>query len=103
MSTNATLCEHNIDDLGRMFMALVQEVWIMRDRMAITERLLAEKAGIDAAQIEDYIGDAAFKAETLALRDRFAGRILGAPVAGRERSVDEILARAGYAPQTETA
>lgn len=86
----------NVDDLGRMLMALVQEVWVMRDRMAVTEKLLAERAGITAADIDDYVADPAFAAELEALRDRFAARVVGAPVAARERSVDQILARAGY-------
>jgi hypothetical protein len=93
--TDATLTEINIDDIGRMMMALAQEVWVMRDRMAVTEKLLAEKAGITATQIEDYVADAASKAEIEGLRDRFAAKVFGAPVAGRERGVDAILERAG--------
>jgi hypothetical protein len=93
--TDATLTEINIDDVGRMMMALAQEVWVMRDRMAVTEKLLEDKAGITAAEIDDYVADATFKAEIENLRDRFAAKVLGAPVAGRERSVDAILDRAG--------
>lgn len=97
--TDATLNEINIDDMGRMLMALVQEVWIMRDRMAITERLLAEKAGITADQIENYVADTAMSAELEAMRDRYVARVIGAPIAARERSVAQILERAGYAPE----
>lgn len=97
--TDATLNETNVDDLGRMFMALVQEVWVMRDRMAVTEALLAERAGISAAQIDDHVADAATKAQVDELRDRFVARVIGAPVAARERSVDQILERAGFAPR----
>jgi hypothetical protein len=93
--SDATLNEINIDGLGRMVMALAQEMWVMRDRMAITEKLLEERAGIGAAEIEAYVADPATKAEIEILRDRFAAKILGAPVAGQERSVDQILARAG--------
>lgn len=93
--TDATLNEINIDDIGRMMMALAQEVWVMRDRMAVTEKLLEEKAGISPADIEGYVADAAAKAEIESLRDRFAAKVLGAPVAGRERGVDAILERAG--------
>lgn len=94
--TDSKLDTSNIDDLGRMLMALVQEVWVMRDRMAITEKLLAERAGITAADINDYVADPAFAAELETLRDRFAARVVGAPIAARERSVDQILARAGF-------
>ncbi len=97
MTTDARLDTGNVDDLGRMLMALVQEVWVMRDRMAITELLLAERAGITAADIDDYVPSAATRAELERLRDQFAARIVGAPIAARERSVDQILARAGFA------
>lgn len=98
--TDATLNEINIDDLGRMFMALVQEVWVMRDRMAVTEALLAEHAGISAEAIDDYVADPAMKTKVEALRDRYVARVIGAPVAGRERSVDQILERAGHPRQS---
>lgn len=97
---DATLDAINVDDLGRMLMALAQEVWVMRDRMAITEKLLEQKAGIAPAEIEAYVADGATKAEIERIRDAFAAKVVGAPAAGRERSVDAILQRAGLAPRT---
>lgn len=96
--TDATMPPESVDDLSRIVLALVQEVWIMRDRMAVTERLLAERAGISAADIDDYVGDAAYKGELERLRDRFTAKVIGAPLAGRERGVNQILQRAGLAP-----
>lgn len=101
--TDATLSAINVDDLGRMLMALAQEVWIVRDRMAVTEKLLEEMAGISAAEIDGYVADAATRAEIERLRDGFAAKVLGAPVAGRERSVDAILERAGLTPPGASA
>jgi len=97
----ASLDDSNIDDLSRMLMALVQEVWIMRDRMAVTEQLLEEKAGITAEDIDNYAGSPDYSEAMRELRDQFAMRIVGAPIAARERSVDQILERAGY-PRTES-
>jgi hypothetical protein len=97
------LNESNVEDLGRMLMALTAEVWIMRDRMAVLERLLADKVGLTAGEIDDYVADAGFKADVERLRDRFVAAVVGAPLAARERSVDQILARAGLtrpAPST---
>ncbi|MDE1149950.1 MAG: hypothetical protein PW843_25645 [Azospirillaceae bacterium] len=94
--TGPYLAPTDIDDVARILMTLVTEVWVMRDRMAITERLLAEKAGITAADIDDYAGDPAFKADLERQRDQFVSTVLGAPLAARERGVDQILARAGY-------
>lgn len=99
-TTDATLDAINVDDLGRMLMALAQEVWVMRDRMAITEKLLEEKAGIGPSAIESYVADAETRGKIERLRDGFAARVLGAPVAGRARSVEEILERAGMASGT---
>ena len=97
--TSATLEAHSTDDLARITMALVQEVWIMRDRMAITERLLAEKAGITPDMIDTYPQSPALKAELEQLRTLYVTRTIGAPMAARERTVTDILTRAGY-PQT---
>lgn len=84
------------EDLGRMLMALVQEVWVMRDRMAITERLLADRAGITPADIDNYVTDAGDTACIEAIRQRFVSKVVGAPSAARDRSVDQILKRAGF-------
>lgn len=85
----------NVDDLGRILLALVQETWAMRDRIAIIEKLLEEKAGISTADIDDYAASDTVKAEIEKLRDRFVNKVIGSPIAARERSVDQILARAG--------
>lgn len=92
----SSLDSSNIDDLSRMLMALVQEVWIMRDRMAVTEQLLQEKAGISAADIDDFVGSEEYAESIRKMRDGFAMRIVGAPIAARERSVEQILERAGF-------
>ncbi len=93
--TKTYLSEHNIDDLGRMLLALLSEVWIMRDRMAITEDLLFQKTGISSAEIDDYLPTPDFAAKMEALRSRFVANVVGAPLAAEDRSVDAILARAG--------
>jgi|GEM_PF-1975198 len=98
-ATNATLNETSTDDLGRITMALIQEVWIMRDRMAITEKLLEEKAGITPDMINDYTATAQTRADIDALRTLFVNRTIGAPLAATERTVPKILARAGFAPK----
>jgi len=98
--TSATLEAMNTDDLARITMALVQEVWIMRDRMALTERLLAEKAGITPEMIDDYPQSPDLKAELERLRTLYVNRVIGAPLAGRQRSVPQILARNGFPATT---
>jgi len=93
--SNSYLGPDNVDDLGRMVTALLTELWITRDRVAVLERVLQERGIVLPGEIDDYIPDAAFEAELETLRDRMAGNVIGAPLAARERSVDQILARAG--------
>ena len=92
--TDSKLNADNMDDLSRMFMALVQEVWILRDRVAVMEELLTEKGQLSAEAIDDFEASAEFTQRVEAMRDRFAARIIGAPIAAVERDVDQILARA---------
>ncbi|MCE7796259.1 hypothetical protein LWE61_06750 [Sphingobium sufflavum] len=93
--SNTYLGPDNIDDLGRMVTALLTELWITRDRVAVLERMLEDKGMLLPGEANDYIPDAGFEAELETLRDRMAGNVIGAPLAARERSVDQILARAG--------
>ena len=99
-ATSATLDAQSTDDLARITMALVQEVWIMRDRMALTEKLLEEKAGITPDMIDDYPQTPELKAELEKLRTLYVNRVIGAPMAARQRTVPDILARGGYAATT---
>jgi len=96
-ATDATFEAAQTDDLARIVMALAQEVWVMRDRMFVTEALLEEKAGITGEQIEDFALQPEMAAALQAMRDRFATKVLGAPLAATERSIEQILARAGIA------
>lgn len=96
MSTSEPYLDtNNVDDLARILTALVQETWAIRDRLAVTEKLLEERANISSADIDDYVADVETRDAIAALRDRFVNKVIGAPLAAKERSVDQILARAG--------
>jgi hypothetical protein len=94
---NIYLDESNIDDLGRMVTSLLSELWILRDRMQVMEELLGRQGILDSATIDafDWTPEQAPRVE--ALRDQMIGAVLGAPLGSRERHVDQMLARAGYA------
>jgi hypothetical protein len=92
---NHYLNETSVDDLARMLTALVAEVWVMRDRMAVMERLLGEKVGVSSADLDAFVPPADMAAELQRLRDRVIGNVIGAPAAARTRDVDSILAAAG--------
>ena len=91
---NIYLNENNIDDLARMLTSLVSEVWIMRDRMAVMEKMLGEKVGVTSKEIDDFIPTPDFSAELEVLRDRLVTNVIGAPISATDRKVDSILERA---------
>ncbi|CAN5298309.1 hypothetical protein BH10PSE4_BH10PSE4_38480 [soil metagenome] len=102
--SNTYLTADNVDDLGRMTMALLAELWIVRDRVAVLEQLLVERGSLTDGEIDDYVPAQAFSAKLETLRDRMAAAVVGAPIAAEERSVDQILARAGLTrPRPVTA
>ena len=93
--TDTYLSTGNIDDLGRMVMALVGELWVTRDRLAALEALLGEKEIIAAGVLDDFVPSPEQAKSLEVMRDRLVSSVLGAPIAAHERSVDDILKRAG--------
>ena len=91
------LNDGNIDDLGRMVTALLSELWIVRDRMAILETLLAAHTVLKPDEIDRYVPSPEVAAMIERLRDQMVANVVGAPLAATQRGVDDILARAGLA------
>jgi hypothetical protein len=98
--TDTYLIQGNVDDLGRMVGALLSELWIMRDRMAVLEHLLDQQGIVTSAMVDQFDWPAEKAASIEALRDTVVSSVLGAPLGGRERHVDQMLARAGLARKT---
>ncbi len=88
------LTPDNVDDLGRMVTAIICELWITRDRLAVVEEMLVEKGVVASGQIDAFEWPLAKAGQVEQLRDKVIGTIMGAPVAGRDRSIDAILDRA---------
>ena len=85
----------SVTDVARMLMALMSEVWVMRDRQIITEYLLETNGAVTQADLDNFTPPPELAAKIEAERDRFARLITTAPVAGVKRSVADILERAG--------
>lgn len=103
-SKPSRLGEQNIDDLGDMVLALLTELWIVRDRLAIMEKLLTQRGGLHPGEIEDFQPDKEFSAQLDAMRERLVTEVIGAPLLTEGMKVDEILARAGLTrPKSEKA
>lgn len=88
----------NTEDLGRMLMALLSEFWILRDRVAVLETMLEEKADISSAAIDNYVPSPQFEEQLRKLRDQVARSVVGAPLLAENRTVDNILKHAGLPP-----
>ncbi len=97
------LADGNVDDLGRMLMALLSEHWILRDRFAILEHLMIERGLIAAGELDDHVPSQEVAAEISILRERAVTAVVGAPLAAADRSVEAILARAGFGKASPAA
>lgn len=94
----------SVTDVARMVMALMSEVWILRDRQIVTEHLLETQGSVTRQQIDDFVPRGDLAEQIAAERQRFANLVAGAPMAGTQRSVAQILERAGMAaPETVAA
>ena len=95
--SNIYLNENNVDDLGRMVVGLLSELWITRDRLSIVEELLVQKGSLTAGAVDAFEWSQPRAEEMEALRDQIVAAVIGAPIAAKERGIDQILERAGYA------
>jgi hypothetical protein len=85
----------SVTDVTRMLMALMSEVWVMRDRQIVTEYLLETNGKVTREELDEFVPSGDLAAQITAERERFARLIAGAPIAAVHRSVPEILERAG--------
>ncbi len=97
--TDTYLASSNVDDLGRMLMALLNEHWILRDRFAILEALMIERGALAEGELDHHVPSPELGAAIAALRTRTVAAVIGAPLAATDRSVEAILARAGLGQQ----
>ncbi|MCG8440966.1 MAG: hypothetical protein MI723_04070 [Caulobacterales bacterium] len=73
-----TLSETDVAGLGAALLALTQEVWVLTDRLAVMEAVLARR-GVDIrADIEAFEPDAEMQAELNARGKALVERVVGA-------------------------
>lgn len=68
-----------MDAVMRINTELMSELWILRDRVAILEKLLDDKGVVARKSIDDYAPEGDFAKELDEERDRFVRRVAGAP------------------------
>ncbi len=72
------LLHRRIDDLAAAYVSVLDELWIIKDRQAILEQVLA-RHGIPAPEaVEQFEPDGKFKAELDAERQAWVRRMVGA-------------------------
>ncbi len=86
----------DVEDLGRMVMSLLSELWITRDRVAVLEELLEQKGVLETGSVESFEWTPQSEPRIEAVRDRMIAQVMGAPLAAKERTYEKILERAGF-------
>jgi hypothetical protein len=71
------LIQRRIEDVAQGFVSLASELWIVKDRMAVLEELLAAK-GVSATDIDRFEPSGEFKTKLDAARREYARRTVAA-------------------------
>jgi len=80
-----------IDELLRMNTELLAELWIVKDRLMVLERVLCDKLAVDRDEIDRFVPDGAFAEELEREREIMMKKVMHAPFAEDDRRVDTIL------------
>ena len=84
------LRDDDVDQLARQNTQLMTELWIVKDRLAVLEAMLAEKGLIDRERIDNSVPEGELAEELDRERGRFIRRIDGLPP--EERTLDKLKA-----------
>lgn len=84
------LSSQDVEYLARMNMALLSELWITRDRLAILEEMLTQDDTITRNEIDNYRPSTEFAGYLESLRAVVVENVLGAPFQSTE-TVDSLI------------
>ena len=76
MSTERFLGDPVLDRMMKVILALSQEVYVLRDRLGVVEKLLDERHVVSRADIDDYVPSRQDQPQILAERDAYIERVL---------------------------
>ena len=74
--------DESLDRLLRMNTELLSELWILRDRVMVLEKILEEKGLLDSRAVDDYAPSPDFGEVLKDERDGMVRRVTGAPWTG---------------------
>ncbi len=80
-----------IDELLRMNTELLAELWIVKDRLLVLERVLCEKLEIDRDEIDRFVPTGPFAEELDRERETMMKKVMHAPFAEADRRVGTII------------
>ena len=80
-----------IDELLRMNTELLAELWIVKDRLLVLERVLCEKLEIDRDEIDRFVPTGPFAEELDRERETMMNKVMHAPFAEADRRVGTII------------
>lgn len=69
--------DERLDELARISIGLMKEVWLLRDRLMVLERALERSGAIERSAIDRAEPDGAAEAEIRMEVDRMIGRVFG--------------------------
>jgi len=69
-----------VEDVARMVESLTEELWILKDRVAVLEQLLVDKAVFGATEVDEHEPDEELSALLRRERQRVIRKVLGAPL-----------------------
>ena len=67
------------DDLARISLALLSELWVLRDRVTVLEHVLEQKGSIARQELDKLMPEGELAEELARERREMVERVLGAP------------------------
>jgi hypothetical protein len=86
--------DERLDELARISIGLMKEVWLLRDRQMVLERMLERSGAIERSAIDRTEPDSAAEAEIRMEVDRMIGRVFGGAFRKGIPDLDELTERA---------
>ena len=77
-----TMRADDIDRLGNAFITMAQELWVLKDRQRVLERMLTDAGLLADDAVDSHQPDATLQAQLAAERERFIGALIAALTAG---------------------
>jgi len=96
------LGDERLNELARLCISLMREVWLLRDRQVLLEKVLADRELIDATQIDAFDPDPQMEERLRLEVDRFVERIFRTVFRDGPPDLEELTRRVRAELEDET-